>query len=81
MPTETHTIKRYPNRKLYDTSDSNYVTFVKIAALIRAGVELSVVDSETGHDVTAPTLALVLAELAKTDITISADDLVRLIRQ
>lgn len=53
-------IKRYPNRKLYDTTESRYITLNEIATLIREGVELQVFDSRSGDDITSVTLAQVL---------------------
>ncbi|HXG45754.1 MAG TPA: polyhydroxyalkanoate synthesis regulator DNA-binding domain-containing protein [Gemmatimonadales bacterium] len=57
-------IKRYGggSRKLYDTEESRYVSLEEIAAWVRAGQELRVVDSGTGEDVTAQTLAQVIYE-------------------
>ena len=53
-------IKRYPNRKLYDTQARRYVTLEDIAALIREGQDVAVVDHATDEDVTAVTLAQIL---------------------
>lgn len=53
-------IKRYPNRKLYDTQARRYVTLEDIAALIRDGQDVVVVDHATDEDVTAVTLAQIL---------------------
>jgi polyhydroxyalkanoate synthesis repressor PhaR len=52
-------IKRYggASRKLYDTEESRYVSLEDLSAWIRAGQELKVVDSQSGDDVTAQTLA------------------------
>ncbi len=55
-------IKRYENRKLYDTADKRYVSLNDLAALVRAGQEVQVVDNATGADLTAPTLAKVILE-------------------
>ncbi len=55
-------IKRYENRKLYDSSRSTYVTLEEIAALIREGKEIRVVDAKTGEDLTKSTLALIILE-------------------
>jgi len=55
-------IKRYENRKLYDSSRSTYVTLEEIAALIRGGREIKVVDAKTGEDLTKSTLALIILE-------------------
>jgi len=58
-------IKRYPNRKLYDTEAKQYITLEGIADLIRQGQEVQVVDHATGEDVTAITLAQIIAEQEK----------------
>jgi polyhydroxyalkanoate synthesis repressor PhaR len=59
------TIKRYPNRKLYDTEAKQYITLEGIADLIRRGDEIHVVDNATGEDLTALTLSQVIFELEK----------------
>mgnify|MGYP001033913459 CR=1 FL=1 len=58
-------IKRYPNRKLYDTEAKQYITLEGIAALIRQGQEVSVVDHATGDDLTAVTLTQIIFEQEK----------------
>lgn len=58
-------IKRYPNRKLYDTEAKRYVTLEGIATLIRQGTEVHVVDHATGEDLTAVTLTQVILEQEK----------------
>jgi len=55
-------IKRYENRKLYDSSRSTYVTLEEIAGLIREGKEVRVVDAKTNEDLTKNTLALIILE-------------------
>lgn len=61
-------IKRYGggSRKLYDTEESRYVSLDEIAAWVRKGQELQVVDSGTGEDVTSQTLAQVIYEDHRT---------------
>ncbi len=56
-----HKIKRYANRKLYDSTDKNYITLDQISALIKAGQEISVVDNQTGEDLTSATISQILA--------------------
>ena len=58
-------IKRYQNRKLYDTSDSCYVTLEDIREMIRAGEEIKVIDNTTKEDLTAVTLAQIILEQQK----------------
>jgi polyhydroxyalkanoate synthesis repressor PhaR len=55
-------IKRYPNRKLYNTEAKQYITLEQIAHLIRDGQEVEVVDHATGEDMTALTLTQVILE-------------------
>lgn len=62
MAGEPILIKRYDNRKLYDTSRSTYVTLEDIAGLIREGSEVKVVDAKTNEDLTRSTLALIILE-------------------
>ncbi len=58
-------IKKYGNRRLYDTTGSRYVNLDDIAALIRDGKDLKVVDAKTGQDLTRVTLTQVITEDAK----------------
>lgn len=58
-------IKRYPNRKLYDTEAKQYITLDGIALLIRQGENVSVVDHASGEDLTAVTLSQVIFEQEK----------------
>src|ERR1700730_16674464 len=63
-PPERHLIKKYANRKLYDTRTSSYITLEGIAGLVRDGHEIKVVDRETGQDLTQVTLSqIVLSDL------------------
>ena len=59
------TIKRYANRKLYDTSLRRYVNLVEISALVQKGTEVRVVDSRTGDDITKVTLSQILLDKEK----------------
>jgi len=58
-------IRRYTNRKLYDTQDSHYVTLAQLAVLIRAGDEIRVLEHATGEDLTAATMAQIIFEETK----------------
>ncbi|MEI8357420.1 MAG: hypothetical protein RL698_2411 [Pseudomonadota bacterium] len=55
-------VKRYSNRKLYDTNTSRYVALDDIAGMVRRGEEVAVTDNETGADLTAVTLAQIILE-------------------
>jgi polyhydroxyalkanoate synthesis repressor PhaR len=58
-------IKRYQNRKLYDTSESCYVTLDDISDMIKRGEEVEIVDNTTKEDITAVTLAQIIFEEQK----------------
>ena len=55
-------VKKYGNRRLYDTEQSRYVRLDEIAERIRAGADVQVVDAKSGADLTAPTLAQIIFE-------------------
>jgi polyhydroxyalkanoate synthesis repressor PhaR len=59
------TIKRYSNRKLYDTEDKRYITLDQIAVLIRDGQDIKVIDNQSGEDLTTVTLSQILLEQEK----------------
>jgi polyhydroxyalkanoate synthesis repressor PhaR len=58
-------IKRYPNRKLYDTEAKQYISLDRIAELIREGQEIHVVDHASREDLTTVTLTQVIFEQEK----------------
>ena len=58
-------IKRYSNRKLYDTKDSRYVTLLQIAEMIRGSEEVQIIDNNTKDDLTEVTLAQIIYEEQK----------------
>ena len=62
---EARVIKRYANRKLYDTQHSRYVTLDQISEMIRAGDEVKIVDNKTKEDLTSVTLAQIIFEEEK----------------
>jgi polyhydroxyalkanoate synthesis repressor PhaR len=59
-------IKRYANRKLYDTRDSKYITLDRIAELVRNGEEVKVLDNRSKDDLTKLTLAQIIYEEQKS---------------
>ena len=61
----TKVIKRYANRKLYDTERSCYVTLEEISQMIKEGEDVRVVDNKTKDDLTAVTLAQIIVEEEK----------------
>ncbi len=60
-------IKRYANRKLYDTESSIYITLEDIEGMVRDGEEVQIVDNSTGEDITSGTLAHIVLEQQKTN--------------
>ena len=63
--TEPRVIKRYANRKLYDTQRSRYVTLDQIAEMIRSGEDVKIVDNNSKEDLTTITLAQIIFEEEK----------------
>ena len=55
-------VKKYGNRRLYDTAASRYITLEELAAIVKGGEEVRVVDAKTGEDLTTPTLAQIIVE-------------------
>jgi polyhydroxyalkanoate synthesis repressor PhaR len=75
-------IKRYDNRKLYDTEASQYVSLSDIAELVRGGETVRVVDNTSGDDLTAQTLTQIILEEGKSgDDVLSSDLLHELLRR
>jgi polyhydroxyalkanoate synthesis repressor PhaR len=63
MAADRHLIKKYANRKLYDTRTSRYITLDGISRLVREGHDIEVVDRDTGRDLTP----LVLSQIVMGD--------------
>jgi polyhydroxyalkanoate synthesis repressor PhaR len=66
----TKVIKRYQNRKLYDTHQSCYVTLDEIADMIVRGEEVMVIDNRTKKDITSSTLTQIIFEKQKRSKTL-----------
>jgi polyhydroxyalkanoate synthesis repressor PhaR len=64
-------IKRYANRKLYNTKSSRYITLKGIAALIDEGEEVRVIDNETGEDITNVALSQILVDSERSNAHVS----------
>ena len=73
-------VKKYGNRRLYDTEESRYVRLDEIAERIRGGADVQVVDAKTGADLTAPTLAQIIFEDRNAARLLPVPLLVQLIR-
>jgi polyhydroxyalkanoate synthesis repressor PhaR len=69
MANDRIVIKKYENRRMYDTSHSRYVNLEDLAALIRDGADVQVVDAKTGEDLTRVTLTQIITEDAKDQPT------------
>jgi polyhydroxyalkanoate synthesis repressor PhaR len=61
-------IKRYPNRKYYNTRDKSYITLEQLAKHINNGEEIQVIDYASGEDLTSLTLSQIILELEKSKI-------------
>jgi len=72
-------IKKYANRRLYDTEGSAYVTLNQVADMIRGGRQVQVVDARTGEDVTAFILAQIIMEHAREKNILMPSPLLHLI--
>jgi len=60
---DTHRlIKKYPNRRLYDTEESRYITLLDVQQLVRAGHEVKVIDTQSGEDITRGILIQIITE-------------------
>jgi polyhydroxyalkanoate synthesis repressor PhaR len=77
---EPKIIKRYTNRKLYDTVESRYVTLDEISEMIKAGTEVKILDNRTKDDLTSVTLAQIIFEEEKKTSKMSLRTLKELIR-
>ncbi|HVE87259.1 MAG TPA: polyhydroxyalkanoate synthesis regulator DNA-binding domain-containing protein [Myxococcales bacterium] len=77
---EPKVIKRYTNRKLYDTVESRYVTLDEIAEMIKGGTEVKIIDNRTKEDLTSVTLAQIIFEEEKKQSQMPLDLLRQIIR-
>ena len=57
-----HRIKKYVNRKMYDTKDKKYVSLEQVARLIKSGEEVSIIDNKTGEDLTAAIVSRLIGQ-------------------
>ncbi|RKZ69357.1 MAG: polyhydroxyalkanoate synthesis repressor PhaR [Gammaproteobacteria bacterium] len=74
-------LKKYPNRRLYDTQTSSYVTLSQVYDLVRSGEEIQIIDSDSEEDITRSVLLQIILEMeSKDEPLLSADVLSDLIR-
>ncbi len=74
-------IKKYPNRKFYDTADKRYVSLPDIASLVREGEEIRVIDNESGGEITTLVLSQILREQERKGESLPQSLLTSLIRR
>ncbi|MHB8690048.1 MAG: polyhydroxyalkanoate synthesis regulator DNA-binding domain-containing protein [Solirubrobacteraceae bacterium] len=63
-------IKRYPNRKLYDSVERSFTSLRGVERMIRRGIDVQVIDNASGEDITEDTLAQVLRSARRGDIDV-----------
>jgi len=76
----TIVVKKYGNRRLYDTGDSRYLTLEELATKIRSGADVRVVDAQTGEDLTQATLTQLVLEIGNAAKFLPVQLLVQMIR-
>ena len=77
-----HLIKKYANRKLYDTTDKKYISRVRLSKLIKQGQDVEIIDNETGEDITASIVSSLIATTrGKAGATVSSGVLIQLFRR
>ena len=67
-------IKKYPNRRLYDTEDSRYITLADVRDLVLNKTEFVVIDKKSGDDITRPILLQVISEQEQHGEAIMSED-------
>jgi polyhydroxyalkanoate synthesis repressor PhaR len=77
MASKTVVIKKYENRRLYDTTNSRYVNLDEVAQLLQAGNEVQVIDAVSGEDITRLILTQIIVEDAKAPDSSFPLDLLR----
>ncbi|HEX8793904.1 MAG TPA: polyhydroxyalkanoate synthesis regulator DNA-binding domain-containing protein [Polyangiaceae bacterium] len=76
----TITVKKYGNRRLYDTAESRYITLEELAEKIRKGADVKIVDAKSGQDLTQVTLTQIIVESRGAAKLLPVPFLVQLIR-
>ncbi|HEU4653238.1 MAG TPA: polyhydroxyalkanoate synthesis repressor PhaR [Steroidobacteraceae bacterium] len=71
---EPRVIKKYPNRRLYDTVESRYITLADIRRLVTEGIEFVVIDKKSQEDITRSILLQVIAEQEHTGEPLMSQD-------
>ena len=77
MAQKTVVIKKYENRRLYDTTNSRYINLEEVAQLLQQGNDVQVIDAASGEDITRLILTQIIVEDAKTPDSSFPLDLLR----
>ena len=77
-----HHIKKYANRKLYDSTDKKYISMNRLSDLIKNGEDVIIIDNETGKDLTASIVSSLIARTKdQAEETVSSGMLIRFFRK
>lgn len=81
MEPDVRIIKKYPNRRLYDTGESCYIKLIEVKQMIEQGIPVKVVDSQSGEDITrAILLQIILEQESNKEPLFSTENLEKFIR-
>jgi polyhydroxyalkanoate synthesis repressor PhaR len=81
MATEVRLVKKYPNRRLYDTAHSGYITLADVKQMVLEGIDFQVVDAKTGDDLTRSILLQIILEEESAGVPMfSSEMLAQMIR-
>jgi polyhydroxyalkanoate synthesis repressor PhaR len=67
-------IKKYPNRRLYDTETSSYITLTQVKSLVMKGLNFQVIDAKTGDDLTRSILLQIILEEETAGVPLFTED-------
>ena len=77
MTIEKRVIKKYPNRRLYDTTESKYITLDDVKKLVLEGVPFLVTDKQTGEDITRNILLQIIIEQEEAGAPVFSTDMLQ----
>ena len=81
MPPDIRTIKKYPNRRLYDTANSGYITLADVKQMVLDGIDFRVVDAKTNEDLTRSILLQIILDEESVGVPMfSSEMLAQMIR-
>jgi len=77
-----HLVKKYANRKLYDTTEKKYVAMKQISEMIKSGQDVSIIDNESGEDLTSSIVSSLMGkDSGEADESLSSSLLIQLFRK